>query len=109
MDDLGFDEIQKEEKKVDQTLGIIGLVFSIIGLVAGCCYGIGTIFSIPGIICSAIQLKKGKSGLATAGLIIGIIGACLGVIFLIFIISYVNTSEFQELYSSIMESMNAQS
>ena len=58
-------------------MGIAGLILGILGAIAawipGLVYG-GWAFALVGIIVSAIAMKKGQGGIATAGLIISIIG-----------------------------------
>jgi hypothetical protein len=61
-----------------RTMGIVGLVLSVIGLFCG-------ISAIAGIIVSAIAMNKSKTAgfknnLALAGLIIGVVSLVLGVI-----------------------------
>ncbi|MCH5147313.1 MAG: hypothetical protein J1F61_04840 [Clostridiales bacterium] len=66
-------------------MAIAGLILSILGIV-----GIGGFFvpfmgiatficSLVGLILGAMAMKKGKSGIATAALVIGIIGVVLNV------------------------------
>ena len=65
------------------TLGILSLTFGLC-----CCYGLP--FSVPGIICSSIalsQIKRDPStqlgkGMATAGLVLSIVGIVVGVLLL---------------------------
>lgn len=68
-------------------LSIVSLVMGILSILFGCCYGIGILFAIAGIICAAVGKKKGqKGGIGTAGLVCSIIGAVLSVIMLIYVI-----------------------
>ena len=63
-------------------LSIVSLVLGILSILFGCCYGIGIVFAIAGIICAVVGKKKGKKGgIGTAG-----IGAVLSVIMLIYVI-----------------------
>ncbi len=66
------------------TLAIVSLVMGILSIVLGCCYGIGIIFAIAGIIMAVIANKQQKSGIGTAGLICSIVGAVFSVIMLIY-------------------------
>lgn len=68
-------------------LAVVGLVMGILSIVFACCYGIGIIFGIAGIICSALSKKKGKSGVGTAGLICSIIGTVLSVLMIIYFVA----------------------
>jgi flagellar biosynthesis protein FlhB len=63
--------------------GITSLVLGIIGIIA-CFFLVGIIFSALAIIFGAIQRKRNPNGIATAGIVLGIIGAVL--VFLIGII-----------------------
>lgn len=102
MEEMKFEDFEKESKP-SETMGIIGFVFSLIGLITSCCYGLGLIFSIPGLILSAIQVKKNKTGLGIAGLVIGIIAVILGLLMIILLVSVINTSEFRDIFNSMME------
>jgi len=64
-------------------LGITGFVLGLIGVIVMCC-GIGPLLGIPAIICSALQLKKNKTSLAIAGLILGILAVSLGALLALF-------------------------
>ena len=88
-----------------RTLEIVGLVMGILGIVLGCCYGIGIIFAIVGLICSIIAMKRNKSGLAIAGLVCSIVGALLSVYMIISIISVFTDPEKYALYQELMRQM----
>jgi len=67
------------------TLAVVSLVMGILSIILCCCYGIGIVFGIAGIICGAIAKKKGQSkGLSTAGLVCSIIGSVFSVIAIIY-------------------------
>ena len=72
------------EKKSD-ALAVVSLVMGILSIILCCCYGIGIVFGIAGIICGALAKKKGQSsGLSTAGLICSIVGSVFSVIAIIY-------------------------
>lgn len=71
---------QKDDTPVQS---IVGLVLGILSIMIGCCYGVGALFGIPGIILSVIGNKKKKTGVGTAGLITSIIGLVLSIIMII--------------------------
>ena len=80
----------------NNSYAVAGLTLGILSLTVGlcCCYGFP--FSIPGIICSTLALNQIKQdpinqlgrGQAMAGLILSIISVVLGVILIIFVVSF---------------------
>lgn len=46
-------------------MAIVSLVLGILSIVLACCYGIGVIFGIVGLILAIISRKQSKSGLGT--------------------------------------------
>lgn len=56
------------------TLGLIGFVLSLIGLL-GCCVQPAALFSIAGLVLSIVALSKRPRGLAIAGVVLGVLGA----------------------------------
>ncbi len=67
-------------------LGIIGLVFSLLGLAVGCCSGIAFILGILGIIFGAIGRRSvTRKGQATTGLVTSIIAVALPVVVVLFV------------------------
>lgn len=77
----------QQPKNQTNILAIVGLVLGILSIVLSCCYGIGILFGIAGIICSALSKKKGKSGVGTAGLICSIVGTVFSVLMIIYFIA----------------------
>jgi hypothetical protein len=77
-------QIQKY-RKGENVMAIAGLVLGILSLVGGSIPVANAfpmwLFGIVGIILSAIARKKEKSGIATAGLVLSIIGTILSFIF----------------------------
>lgn len=59
-------------------LGIVALAFAVFG---GAASWLGVIIGIVGIILAAIAKKNAPSGVATAGLVMSIIAAALGLVF----------------------------
>ncbi len=74
---------EKDNERVG--FGIAGFVLSLLGLLLFWAYGFGQIMSILGIVFSAIQLRNHKTGLAIAGLIMGILGIVILIILIILV------------------------
>lgn len=87
-------------------LGIASMVLGIISVVICCCYGIGLLLAIPGLILGLVAKKSpetGKrSGFALAGIIISSISIGLNLIWLIYMI-YVIISNGINDYSNYSE------
>lgn len=83
-------------------LAIVSLVMGILSIVLGCCYGIGIIFAIAGIIMAVIANKQTKTGVGIAGLVCSIIGAVFSVIMLIYyvvvIAAVINDPSIMDMY-----------
>lgn len=63
---------------------IAGLVLGILSVVFSCCYGIGVILGVVGLILAILARKSGnKEGVCTAGIVLSIIGVVLGIIMFI--------------------------
>lgn len=65
----------------NSALSIISLIMGILAVTLGCCYGIGFLFAIPGLVCGIISVREAKSGLAIAGIICSAIGMVLAIAF----------------------------
>lgn len=79
-------ESQTAQEPVKKTngLAIASLIVSIIGLLGCCCSGlVGVIAGIAGLVLGILANKNGKTGMATAGIIISIISIVFGVVYLI--------------------------
>ena len=64
-------------------MGIAGLVLGIVSVIGGWIPGLNTItwlLAIIGIVLSAIAIKREKSGIAIAGLVLSIIGLVISII-----------------------------
>ena len=83
-------------------MAIASLVLGIVSIPAGCCYGVGTVLGIVGIILALVSRSQtGKfEGLALGGLICSIVGVLFGVAFwILFAIgSVVGTDVYNNLY-----------
>jgi hypothetical protein len=66
-------------------LGLAGFICSLIGLVLGVATGVGGLLSIVGLIMSLIALGREPRGFAIAGVILGLLGSCLGLILIFFL------------------------
>ena len=75
-------EQQSRQNSGENALSIIGLVFGILSIVTSCCFGIGIVPGIVGLVCSIFGEKRQKSGLAIGGLICSIIGVLLSILML---------------------------
>ncbi len=96
-------ESQTVQEPVKQTngLAIASLIVSIISLLGCCCSGlIGIIAGIAGLILGIMANKNGKSGMATAGIVISIISIVFGVAFMI--IGVVFAGAIEEAMSAYM-------
>ena len=66
-------------------MGIASLILGLISLIVALFFSawgwVAIIVGIVGIILGALAKKKGEGGVATAGLVLSIIGAALGLIF----------------------------
>ncbi len=69
-----MEDLTQVSDNVSGRFGMAGFIVSLFGLVLGFFFPVLLFLSIVGIILSAIQLKKHKTGLGVAGLVMGIIG-----------------------------------
>jgi len=76
-------------KQESTGFGIASLVTSIIGLLGLIMPYFAIIFSIMAIVFAVIQNKRQRTGLATAGLVIGIIGTAINTIMLLLVMVFV--------------------
>lgn len=77
-------------QKTTDGLGIASMILGIVSIVMCCCYGVGLLLAIPGLILGLVAKKSpetGKrSGFALAGIIISAISIGLNLIWLIYMI-----------------------
>jgi len=74
----------KEDTSVG--FGVASLVTGIIGFVLFLMPYIGIFFSVIAIVLATVQQKRYKTGLATGGLVIGIIGAVSNILWILMIV-----------------------
>ena len=92
---------QQEPPKQTNVLAIVGMILGIISILAGCCGWYSLFLGIPGIICSILARKQGKSGMATAGIVCSVIGIILGILMTVMAVAIVgilgSSPEYREL------------
>ena len=92
---------QQEPPKQTNVLAIVGMILGIISILAGCCGWYSLFLGIPGIICSILARKQGKSGMATAGIVCSVIGIILGILMTVLAVGLLavlgSVPEYQEL------------
>jgi len=69
------------ESKSD-TLGILGLIFGIVGILTACCWPLGILLGATALVCGIVA-KSREQRLATAGIVLGIITLLFAVFFLV--------------------------
>lgn len=84
--DSGFTEnssyqssYQQEPPKQTNALAIVGMILGILSLLLGCCGWYSLLLGIPGLICSILSRKNGKTGMAVAGIICSVIGIVISI------------------------------
>lgn len=65
-------------------LAIVGMILGIISIIAGGCGWYGLVLGIPGLICSILSRKQGKSGIGVAGIVCSVIGIVIAILMTIF-------------------------
>ncbi len=73
-------EGQPQPPKQSNVLAIVGMILGIISILAGCCGWYSLFLGIPGLVCSILSRKQGKSGMSVAGIVCSIIGIIIGVL-----------------------------
>lgn len=103
---MDFTNVEKQSK--NNALAYVSLVMGILSILLSCCYGIGIVFGIAGLICAIISRRKGGAGVALAGLICSIVGMVFSVLVIgviVYSFSYVYSNpELMEEYMQLMES-----
>jgi hypothetical protein len=70
--------------KPSQIFGIVGMVLGILSLILCSTAGRSSLFvAVPGLICSILQLRKGKSKMAVAGVVCTILAITAALILII--------------------------
>ena len=84
--------------------GIASLILGICSIAICCCYGVGAILAIIGLILGILQNKKNANGIATAGIILGIIGILLNAVYLIYMVVFLSDGGLQEFIDEFSSS-----
>ena len=92
---------QEEPPKKTNVLAIVGMILGILPILLGCCGWYSLLLGIPGLICSILSRKQGKTGMAVAGIVCSVIGIILGVLITVMAFGILaiigSTPEYQEL------------
>lgn len=92
-----------QNKRNSSGLAIASLILGILSIPAACCYGIGIVFAISGIILGVVSKKQTDghlSGLAIAGIIISCLGVFTSIIMIIcYVIIFTDPEFINELRS----------
>lgn len=88
----------------NNSMGIASLILGICSIAICCCYGVGAIPAIIGLILGILQNKKNANGIATAGIILGIIGILLNAVYLIYMIVFLSDGGLQEFIDEFSSS-----
>lgn len=78
--------------------GIASLILGICSIAICCCYGVGVVPAIIGLILGILQNKKNANGIATAGIVLGIIGILLNVVWLIYMVILFSDGGLQDIF-----------
>ena len=84
--------------------GIASLILGICSIAICCCYGVGAIPAIIGLILGILQNKKNANGIATAGIVLGIIGILLNAVYLIYMVVFLSDGGLQEFIDEFSSS-----
>ena len=84
--------------------GIASLILGICSIAICCCYGVGAVPAIIGLILGILQNKKNANGIATAGIVLGIIGILLNAVYLIYMLVFLSDGGIQELIDEFSSS-----
>lgn len=84
--------------------GIASLILGICSIAICCCYGVGAIPAIIGLILGILQNQKNANGIATAGIILGIIGILLNAVCLIYMVVFLSDSGLQDIIDEFSSS-----
>lgn len=93
---------QPQPPKQSNVLAIVGMILGIISIPAGCCGWYSLLLGIPGLVCSILSRKQGKSGMSVAGIVCSIIGIIIGVLMTVMaylVVAILATEpEFQQIF-----------
>lgn len=84
--------------------GIASLILGICSIAICCCYGVGVVPAIIGLILGILQNKKNANGIATAGIVLGIIGILLNAVYLIYMIVFLSDGGLQDIFDEFSSS-----
>lgn len=84
--------------------GIASLILGICSIAICCCYGVGAIPAIIGLILGILQNKKNANGIATAGIVLGIIGILLNAVYLIYMVVFLSDGGLQDIIDEFSSS-----
>ncbi len=84
--------------------GIASLILGICSIAICCCYGVGVVPAIIGLILGILQNKKNANGIATAGIVLGIIGILLNAVYLIYMVVFLSDGGLQEFIDEFSSS-----
>lgn len=76
-------------QRTPTALGLLSMIFGILGLALSCCYGFGFPFAIAGVVMGHISRSRQGSarGMAVAGLVTGYIGAAISALWIVYSIT----------------------
>lgn len=101
-EELTLNEDIKKDKNVGNGLGVAGFILGLIGTLSCCFYG--GVLGFPGIVLSALQIRKKPDGFSIAGLVLSIIAA---VTFIFIMILAIILAMNPELYNELMEQLTS--
>lgn len=87
----------------NDTLGIIGLIAGIVGVLMSCCWPLGMALGITALVCGIIA-KTREQRFSIAGIVLGIIALVIGIVFLVF--SIANLMYLPEFMNEFMYQMD---
>lgn len=100
---------QPAQRKVN-VLSVIGLILGILSILANCNLAFfNLIFAVPGLVCSIIGYKQGKSGLSIGGIVCSSIGIVIGIFWVvmlvvgIYFLSNMNSNDLREFMNIIQQ------
>lgn len=101
---------QNEGPNKANGIQIASLVLGIIGIPASCCYGIGLLFGIIGLILALVGNKQNKgSGIGIGGLVCSVIAIIFGILaaiyYVIIFMGMMGSGPFADMVQQIMENM----
>jgi hypothetical protein len=108
----GYPGVQGVPMQKNNGMAIASMVLGIIGVVFSCCYGIGVLAAIPGLIFSFISMKKiGKTGekgkgMAVAGIVCSAVAIIIAIYVIVNLIIFFNSSEGATFWDTFYKAYN---